>query len=157
MGCGNAQIGPRVRANRKGDEAGIIKGNVVSLARFQLPGLIPAKLPEPCFLQDGHAGLYSMIGRGSLADKMQQALRKDITATRERVKYEVSYRLVEGDTEVVKGESIAFVSYDILANPYSTTTAKKKTEENAAKIVANDIALRLGAYFHAYFKKGAVQ
>ncbi len=88
---------------------------------------------------------------------MQQALRKDITATRERVKYEVSYRLVEGDTEVVKGESIAFVSYDILANPYSTTTAKKKTEENAAKIVANDIALRLGAYFHAYFKKGAVQ
>lgn len=85
---------------------------------------------------------------------MQQALRKDITATRERVKYMVEYRLIEGDTEVVRGDSIAYVSYDILANPYSTTTAKKKTEEDAAKIVANDIALRLGAYFHAYFKQG---
>ena len=40
------------------------------------------------------------------------------------------------------------MSYDILANPYSTTMAQKKTEENAAKIIANDIALRLGAYFH---------
>lgn len=85
---------------------------------------------------------------------MQQALRKDITATRERVKYLVEYRLVEGDTEVVRGDSIAYVSYDILANPYSTTTAQKKTQEDAAKIVANDIALRLGAYFHAYFKQG---
>lgn len=87
---------------------------------------------------------------------MQQALRKDITATRERVKYEVTYRLIEGDTEVVNGNSIAFVSYDILANPYSTTSAKRKTEENAAKIIANDIALRLGAYFHSYFKKGGL-
>lgn len=86
---------------------------------------------------------------------MQQALRKDITATRERVRYNVNYRLVEGSTELVSGDSIAYVSYDILANPYSTTTAKKKMEANAAKIVANDIALRIGAFFHAYFKKGA--
>lgn len=88
---------------------------------------------------------------------MQQALRKDITATRERVRYKVNYRLVEGNTELVSGDSIAYVSYDILANPYSTTTAKKKTEENAAKIIANDIALRIGAYFHSYFKQGAQQ
>lgn len=88
---------------------------------------------------------------------MQQALRKDITATRERVRYKVNYRLIEGDTELVSGDSIAYVSYDILANPYSTTTARKKTEENAAKIVANDIALRIGAYFHSYFKQGSQQ
>ena len=76
----------------------------------------------------------------------QQALRKDITATRERVKYSVVYRLIdiESGENVVNGDSIAFVSYDILANPYSTTMAKKKTEEDAAKIIANDIALRLG-------------
>lgn len=86
---------------------------------------------------------------------MQQALRKDITATRERVRYKVNYRLIEGDKELVSGDSIAYVSYDILANPYSTTTARKKTEENAAKIVANDIALRIGAYFHSYFKQGS--
>ena len=86
---------------------------------------------------------------------MQRVLSKDITATRERVRYNVNYRLVEGSTELVSGDSIAYVSYDILANPYSTTTAKKKMEANAAKIVANDIALRIGAFFHAYFKKGA--
>ncbi len=52
------------------------------------------------------------------------------------------------------GDSIAYVSYDILANPYSTTFAKKKTQTDAAKIIANDITLRIGAYFHARFKKG---
>lgn len=96
--------------------------------------------------------LYVML---KSKDIMQQAMRTDITATRERVRYLVYYRLTEGDTELVHGDSIAYVSYDILANPYSTTTAKKKTEEDAAKIIANDIALRLGAYFHSiYSKKG---
>lgn len=85
-----------------------------------------------------------------LEDKevIQQALRRDITATRERVKYSVVYRLEENNKDVLIGNSIAFVSYDILANPYSTTMAQKKTETDAAKIIANDIALRLGAYFH---------
>lgn len=85
----------------------------------------------------------------------QQALRRDITATSERVIYRVDYQLSEDNEDVVKGNSVAYVSYDILANPYSTTMAQKKTEADAAKIVANDIALRLGAYFHTkYSKKG---
>ena len=89
----------------------------------------------------------------------QQAMRDDITATRERVRYKVNYRLlsVESSEVLVSGDSIAYVSYDILANPYSTTFAKKKTQTDAAKIIANDIALRLGAYFHARFSKGKVQ
>jgi hypothetical protein len=33
--------------------------------------------------------------------------------------------------------------------------AQKKSEENAANIVANDIALRLGAYFH--FNKNEIK
>ena len=78
----------------------------------------------------------------------QQALRKDITATRERVRYSVRYKLVADGKTLLSGNSISFVSYDILSNPYSTTMAQKKTEEDAAKIIANDIALRLGAYFH---------
>lgn len=80
----------------------------------------------------------------------QQALRKDITATRERVRYKVKYRLVETSSgrEILKGDSLNYVSYDILANPYSTTMAQKKTEEDSAKIIANDISLRLAAYFH---------
>ena len=86
----------------------------------------------------------------------QQAMRDDITATRERIRYKVKYRLMgaENNQVLVSGDSIAFVSYDIMANPYSTTFAKKKTETNAASIIANDITLRIGAYFHAHFSKG---
>ena len=86
----------------------------------------------------------------------QQAMRDDITATRERVRYKVNYRLLSAEPSevLVSGDSIAYVSYDILANPYSTTFAKKKTQTDAAKIIANDITLRIGAYFHARFKKG---
>ena len=88
----------------------------------------------------------------TLRDKefVQQALRRDITATRERVRYSVVYELVssQNNETLVHGDSVSFVSYDILANPYSTTMAQKKTQSDAAKIIANDIALRLGAYFH---------
>lgn len=79
----------------------------------------------------------------------QQAMRDDVTATSERIDYRVEYRLYQGATELVRGDSFAFVSYDILANPYSTTMAQKKAETDAAKIIANDIALRIGAYFHS--------
>ena len=84
---------------------------------------------------------------------VQQAMRRDITATSERVSYKVGYELLEGSKTLVKGDSIAYVSYDIMANPYSTTMAQKKTETDAAKIIANDIALRLGAYFHSQLGK----
>lgn len=85
-----------------------------------------------------------------LANKnvVQQAMRNDVTATNERIEYTVTYKLFEGTKELVSGNSIAFISYDILANPYSTTMAQKKGETDAAKIIANDIVLRIGAYFH---------
>ena len=87
-------------------------------------------------------------------DTFQQALRKDITATRERVRYKVKYRLLDSNgNDLLDGNSIAYVSYDILSNPYSTTMARKKTEANAAEIIANDIVLRLGAYFHTKYNK----
>ena len=79
----------------------------------------------------------------------QQAMRDDVTATSERVDYTVSYTLYEGSQKLVSGDSFAFVSYNILNNPYSTTMAQKKSEENAANIIANDIALRIGAFFHS--------
>ena len=79
----------------------------------------------------------------------QQAMRNDVTATSERIKYVVTYSLKQSAETLVSGDSIAFVSYDILANPYSTTMAQKKAEVDAAQILADDIALRLGAYFHS--------
>lgn len=85
----------------------------------------------------------------------EQAMRDDITATREKVRYIANYRLLDANNhkELVKGNSIAYLGYDIMANPYSTTFAQKKIEKNAAKIIANDISLRMGAYFHSTLTK----
>ncbi|MDR1025864.1 MAG: hypothetical protein LBL47_00555, partial [Lactobacillus sp.] len=78
-----------------------------------------------------------------------QALREDITATREKARYWVKYMMLDTEgNELFNNDSVSYVSYDILANPYSTTVAAKKAEENAAKIIADDITLRVGAYFH---------
>jgi len=78
-----------------------------------------------------------------------QALENDITATRRRIDYKAQYYMNEGTNQVLKGNTVAYVSYNILENPYSTVMAKKKVGQDAAKMMANDIALRLGAFFHA--------
>lgn len=80
----------------------------------------------------------------------EQALRDDITATREKVKYTVNYELwSEKDGHLVSGKSWVYLSYDLLANPYSTTMDRKKIEKDGAKIIANDISLRIASYFHS--------
>lgn len=85
-----------------------------------------------------------------------QALRNDITATRKRVEYTVAYTMYQDGKEIVKGNSVAYGSYDILANPYSMTISEKKVMKDSAKIIANDISLRIGAYFHSLItKKGS--
>jgi len=78
-----------------------------------------------------------------------QALRSDITATRKRIDYKVEYYLMENSERVMRGNTVSFVSYDILDNPYAMVTSRKKVQRDAAKIMANDIALRLGAFFNA--------
>jgi len=84
---------------------------------------------------------------------VQQALREDITATRERAMYRVRYIMKDYDgVTLFNSDSIAYVSYDILTNPFSTTMASKKAQDNAAKIIADDITLRVGAYFHGVKK-----
>ena len=86
------------------------------------------------------------------ANEYDQALRRDITATRKRIDYKVQYYMTESSKKVLQGNTVSFVSYDILDNPYSTIMARKKVERDAAKIMANDIALRLGAFFNAKAK-----
>lgn len=81
---------------------------------------------------------------------VQQALRDDITATREKVRYSVNYSLWSKEQgQLVSGNSWIYLSYDLLDNPYSTTMDKKKVEKDGAKIIANEISLRIGAYFHS--------
>ena len=83
-------------------------------------------------------------------NEIDQALRNDITATRKKVIYKVYYQLNDRNhKKLLTGNSVAYLGYDILRDPYSTTFAQKKNEKNAAKIIANDISLRLGAYFHS--------
>lgn len=80
----------------------------------------------------------------------QQALRDDITATREKIRYSVKYSLwSKKKGHLIDGNSWVYLSYDLLDNPYSTTMDKKKVEKDGAKIIANDISLRIGAYFHS--------
>lgn len=80
----------------------------------------------------------------------EQALRDDITATREKVKYTVNYEMwSEKRGHLVSGKSWVYLSYDLLDNPYSTTMDKKKIEKDGAKIIANDISLRVASYFHS--------
>lgn len=86
---------------------------------------------------------------------IQQAMRDDVTATNERIRYKVGYKLYQNSEELVTGDAIAFVSYDILSDPFSTTMSQKKAESDAAKIIADDIVLRLGAYFHT--KTGGIK
>lgn len=80
----------------------------------------------------------------------KQAMRDDITATRERVDYTLTYALynVETGKKLLDGDTLALLGYDIMANPYSTTFSGKKAMQDAAKIMADDISLRIGAYFH---------
>ena len=81
---------------------------------------------------------------------VQQALRDDITATREKVQYTINYSLwSKKKGHLVSGNSWVYLSYDLLDNPYSTTMDKKKVEKDGAKIIANDISLRIGSYFHS--------
>ena len=78
-----------------------------------------------------------------------QALRRDITATRKRIDYRAEYYMTENSQRIMEGDTVSYVSYDILDNPYSTVMARKKVEKDAARMMANDIALRLGAFFNA--------
>lgn len=85
----------------------------------------------------------------------EQAMRDDITATRERVEYKMNYTLTDASNGeiLVRGDTLALLGYDIMTNPYSTTFAQKKVEQDAAKIMATDISLRIGAYFHTVLTK----
>ena len=99
--------------------------------------------------QPSHAEYYLKITKIN-KQEIDQALRNDITATRKKVIYKVSYVLQNKEhKKLIDGNSVAYLGYDILRDPYSTTFAQKKNEKNAAKIIANDISLRLGAYFHS--------
>ena len=98
---------------------------------------------------------YRLVVADIRKNVVEQAMRNDITASRKRAEYRIKYYLYKVDTgkELVKGDSLVYLSYDIMDNPYSTTFSQKKLEKDAAQILANDISLRMGAYFHSTITK----
>ena len=126
-----AQIKIVVTGERLGQQ---IKNNLLDLLT---PQGVPAK-PK-----------YYLYVNPVQENEYDQALRCDITDTLKRIDYKVNYHMTQNSKEVMKGNTVSFVSYDILDNPYSTVISRKKVQQDAAKIMANDIALRLGAFFNA--------
>lgn len=92
---------------------------------------------------------YYLYVNPARVSEYDQALRRDTTATRKRIDYRVDYYMTENSEKIMSGNTVSYVSYDILENPYSTVMSRKKVEKDAAEMMANDIALRLGAFFNA--------
>ena len=110
--------------------------------------LLDSLTPKGAPKQPKYRLVLSVISR----DVVQQAMRDDVTATNERITYKIGYQLFGYPSEkLLNGESMAVVSYDILSDPFSTTMSQKKAESDAAKIITDDITLRLGAYFHTIY------
>jgi LPS-assembly lipoprotein len=78
---------------------------------------------------------------------MQQGIRSDDTATRETVFYKAYYSLKQGRKTIVSGQSRTEVGYNLLENPYASVASIRNAGKRAAKVLANDIALRLSVFF----------
>jgi LPS-assembly lipoprotein len=80
-------------------------------------------------------------------NETQQALRTDDTATRDTVSYDIRYFLYEGDTAVTAGALNRMFSYDFLEEHFANVAAAEDIHKRAASTIADDIRVRLAAYF----------
>ena len=77
----------------------------------------------------------------------QQALRKDDTATRNIIYYNVSYYLYEKETPITAGTFLRSFSYDFLLEHYANIAAQEDIKRRAAEEIAGELRTRLAAYF----------
>lgn len=77
----------------------------------------------------------------------RQGVRTDDTATRATISYLADYQLFHKNKTVVTGSSRAITGYNILKAVHGTLASEKDTMARAAKILANDISLRLAVFF----------
>ncbi len=77
----------------------------------------------------------------------RQGVRTDDTATRATISYLANYQLLHKKDTVVTGSSKAVTGYNILKTAHGTLASEKDTKARAAKILANDISLRLAVFF----------
>ena len=81
------------------------------------------------------------------ASEAQSALRKDDTATRDTLTFNVRYQLVQGETVITAGNFSRQLSYDYLPEHYSNVTADADMRRRAADLLAEEIRNQLAAYF----------
>ncbi|MEQ9608166.1 MAG: LPS assembly lipoprotein LptE [Kiloniellaceae bacterium] len=91
---------------------------------------------------------YSL--RVQLTERLQElGVRRDETATRANLRMKADFFLlsVDGQTQLMSGQSVSTTSYDILTNPFATTVSEETARERALREVADDIQTRLALYF----------
>lgn len=81
-------------------------------------------------------------------------IRRDTTATFARLTMTAEYqlhdlKLPEGAPPLLNGTLRAVNSYNILASTFATLSAEEDARSRAARQLAQDLKLRLGAYFKA--------
>ncbi|HXP98266.1 MAG TPA: LPS assembly lipoprotein LptE [Telmatospirillum sp.] len=82
-----------------------------------------------------------------IVGESQQALRKDDTATRNRITYSVAFYLYENNAAVMTGSFSQMFSYDFLDQHYANVSADDDIHRRAAQSVADEIRNRVAAYF----------
>jgi len=85
-----------------------------------------------------------------LTERLQElGVRRDETATRANLRMEADFALlsIDGQRQLMAGQSVSTTSYDILTNPFATTVSEDTARERALREVADDIQTRLALYF----------
>lgn len=87
------------------------------------------------------------------------AIRTDETATRYNLRQIARFQLRDLDTGriVLTGNSNAVVSYNVLQNDFANVVSENDARERGAREIAEDIRLRMAAYFNARRQKAAEQ
>ena len=85
------------------------------------------------------------------------AIRTDETATRYNLHQNAQFHLRDLETGrvVLTGNSNAVVSYNVLRNDFANVVSENDARERGARQIAEDIRLRLAAYFNARRQKAA--
>lgn len=83
--------------------------------------------------------------------RTEQAIRSDDTPTRTVLTFVANYRLERDadETGVVSGTSRIQTSFNLLDQIYATVVSERAARERAMRLLAEDIARRLAAYFEA--------
>ena len=82
----------------------------------------------------------------------EQAVRRDNLATRYLMTMTVKYSLYSypENKKLMSNSFTGRSNYDVQLSPYATDVAEQTTKERLAKIIGNDIALRVAAFLKSY-------